>query len=148
MDPTALLKSVPTGLWIGGEEREAKSTFNVLDPSDDQVLTAVADATADDALAALDAACAVQAEWAATPPRERGEILRSVFDKITERVDDIAALLRMEMGKVPAEIKGEVKCGPEFSRWFAEEAVRMGARPTPGPAGTGRIIVTKQAVGP
>ena len=57
MDTTALLKSVPTGLWIGGEEREAKSTFNVLDPSDDQVLTAVADATADDAIAALDAAC-------------------------------------------------------------------------------------------
>ena len=66
MDTTALLKSVPTGLWIGGEEREGKSTFNVLDPSDDQVLTAVADATAEDAIAALDAACAVQAEWAAT----------------------------------------------------------------------------------
>ena len=44
MDTTALLKSVPTGLWIGGEEREGKSTFNVLDPSDDQVLTAVAEA--------------------------------------------------------------------------------------------------------
>src|SRR5215213_4992200 len=78
MDTTALLKSVPTGLWIGGEEREGKSTFNVLDPSDDSVLTAVADATADDAIAALDAACAVQAEWAATPPRERGEVLRGL----------------------------------------------------------------------
>jgi succinate-semialdehyde dehydrogenase/glutarate-semialdehyde dehydrogenase len=72
----ALLKSVPTGLWIGGQEREGKSTFNVLDPSDDSVLTAVADATAEDAIAALDSACAVQGEWAATPPRERGEILR------------------------------------------------------------------------
>ena len=66
MDTTALLKSVPTGLWIGGEEREGKSTFNVLDPSDNQVLTAVANATPEDAIAALDAACAVQAEWAAT----------------------------------------------------------------------------------
>src|SRR5882757_2872500 len=91
MDTSALLKTVPTGLWIGGEEREAKSTFNVLDPSDDHVLTAVADATADDAIAAPDAACAVQAEWAATAPRERGEILRAVFEKITERAEDIAA---------------------------------------------------------
>ena len=40
METTKLLSSVPTGLWIGGEEREAKSTFNVLDPSDDQVLVA------------------------------------------------------------------------------------------------------------
>jgi succinate-semialdehyde dehydrogenase/glutarate-semialdehyde dehydrogenase len=148
MDTTALLKSVPTGLWIGGEERKAKSTFNVLDPSDDQVLVAVADATAEDALAALDAACAVQAEWAATPARKRGEILRSVFETLTERADDIAALMTLEMGKVLAESKGEVTYGAEFFRWFAEEAVRIGGRYTPSPAGTGRIIVTKQPVGP
>jgi succinate-semialdehyde dehydrogenase/glutarate-semialdehyde dehydrogenase len=148
MDTSALLKSVPTGLWIGGEEREAKSTFNVLDPSDDQVLVAVGDATAEDAIAALDAASAVQDEWAATPARKRGEILRSVFETITERADDIAALMTLEMGKVVAESKGEVTYGAEFFRWFAEEAVRIGGRYTPSPAGTGRIIVTKQAVGP
>jgi succinate-semialdehyde dehydrogenase/glutarate-semialdehyde dehydrogenase len=148
MDSATLLKSVPTGLWIGGEEREGSSSFDVLDPSNDQVLTSLANATAEDAIAALDAACAVQAEWAATPPRERGEILRSVFEKITERADDIAALMTMEMGKVLAESKGEVKYGAEFFRWFAEEAVRIDGRYTPSPAGTGRIIVTKQAVGP
>lgn len=148
MDTTALLKSVPTGLWIGGEEREAKSTFNVLDPSNDEVLVAVGDATAEDAVAALDAACAVQAEWAATPARKRGEILRSVFETLTDRADDIAALMTLEMGKVLAESKGEVTYGAEFFRWFAEEAVRIGGRYTPSPAGTGRIIVTKQPVGP
>ena len=143
-----LIASVPTGLWIGGEERQAASTFNVLDPSDDQVLAAVADATAADAVAALDAACAVQAEWAATAPRKRGEILRSVFEKITERADDIAALMTLEMGKIVAESKGEVAYGAEFFRWFSEEAVRIAGRYTPAPAGTGRILVTKQAVGP
>ncbi len=143
-----LISSVPTGLWIGGEERQAASTFNVLDPSDDQVLATVADATADDAVAALDAACAVQAEWAATAPRTRGEILRSVFEKITERADDIAALMTLEMGKVLAESKGEVTYGAEFFRWFSEEAVRIAGRYTPAPVGTGRILVTKQAVGP
>lgn len=143
-----LISSVPTGLWIGGEERQAASTFNVLDPSDDRVLATVADATAADAVAALDAACAVQAEWAATAPRKRGEILRSVFEKITERADDIAALMTLEMGKVVAESKGEVAYGAEFFRWFSEEAVRIAGRYTPAPAGTGRILVTKQAVGP
>ncbi|MEZ0341993.1 NAD-dependent succinate-semialdehyde dehydrogenase [Mycobacterium sp. pV006] len=148
MDTATLLKSVPTGLWIGGEEREGKSTFNVLDPSDDEVLTAVADATAEDAAAALDAACAVQAEWAATPARKRGEILRSVFEAITDRAEDIATLMTLEMGKVLAESKGEVTYGAEFFRWFAEEAVRIEGRYTHSPGGTGRILVTKQPVGP
>src|ERR1700686_1195962 len=148
MDTSALLASVPTGLWIGGEERPGSSTFNVLDPSDDQVLIAVADATPADAIAALDAACAVQAEWAATAPRERGEILRAVFEKITERAEDIATLMTLEMGKVLPESMGEVRYGAEFFRWFSEEAVRIGGRYTPSPAGNGRIVVTKQPVGP
>ncbi|MDX1885124.1 NAD-dependent succinate-semialdehyde dehydrogenase [Mycolicibacterium sp. 120270] len=148
MDTTALLKSVPTGLWIGGEERAGSSTFDVLDPSDDSVLTSVANATAEDAIAALDAASAAQAEWAATPPRKRGEVLRAVFEMITERAEDLATLMTLEMGKVLRESMGEVTYGAEFFRWFAEEAVRIHGRYTPSPAGGGRIVVTKQPVGP
>ncbi|MGV0716035.1 NAD-dependent succinate-semialdehyde dehydrogenase [Mycolicibacterium sp. XJ662] len=148
MDTAKLLSSVPTGLWIGGEQRDGSSTFDVLDPSDDQVLASVANATPDDAIAALDVACGVQADWAATAPRERGEILRAVFEKITERADDIAALMTLEMGKVLPESMAEVKYGAEFFRWFAEEAVRIAGRYTPSPAGTGRVLVTKQPVGP
>ena len=147
-DVERVLSSVPTGLWIGGQERAAKSTFDVLNPATDEVLVSVANATAADAVDALDAACAVQHEWAATPARERGEILRSVFDMIIDRADDFAMLMTLEMGKVLAESMGEVKYGAEFFRWFAEEAVRIHGRFTPSPAGTGRIVVTKQPVGP
>ncbi|MEI7545406.1 MAG: NAD-dependent succinate-semialdehyde dehydrogenase [Mycobacteriaceae bacterium] len=143
-----LLASVPTGLWIGGQERPASSTFDVLNPATDEVLVSVGNATAADALAAMDAACAVQASWAATPARERGEILRSVFEMIIDRAQDFANLMTLEMGKVVAESMGEVKYGAEFFRWFAEEAVRIAGRYTPSPAGTGRIVVTKQPVGP
>jgi len=142
------LTSVPTGLWIGGQERPASSTFDVLNPADDEVLISVGNATAADALAAMDAACAVQDTWAATPARERGEVLRSVFEMIIDRAEDFATLMTLEMGKVLAESMGEVKYGAEFFRWFAEEAVRIGGRYTPSPAGTGRIVVTKQPVGP
>ena len=147
-DVSRLLASVPTGLWIGGEERPAASTFEVLNPANDEVIATVANADAADAVAALDAACAVQHEWAATPARERGEILRSVFEMIIDRADDFATLMTLEMGKVLAESMGEVKYGAEFFRWFAEEAVRIHGRYTPSPAGTGRIVVTKQPVGP
>jgi len=147
-DVSRVLASVPTGLWIGGEERSAGSTFDVINPATDEVLLSVANATAADAIAALDAACAVQETWAATPARERGEVLRSVFETIIAKADDIATLMTLEMGKVVAESLGEVKYGAEFFRWFAEEAVRIGGRYTPSPAGTGRIVVTKQPVGP
>ena len=148
MDTAKLMSSVPTGLWIGGEERSGSKTFDVLDPSDDHVLASVADATAGDAIAALDAAAAVQADWAATPPRKRGEILRSVFEIITARAEDLAMLMTLEMGKVLPESKGEAAYGAEFFRWFSEEAVRIHGRFTPAPAGNGRILVTKQPVGP
>ncbi len=148
MDTAKLLSSVPTGLWIGGEERPGSATFEVLNPATDEVLISIADATPADGIAALDAAAAVQAEWAATPPRDRGEILRSVFEAITARAEEFATLMTLEMGKVLAESMGEVKYGSEFFRWFSEEAVRIGGRYTQAPAGTGRIIVTKSAVGP
>ena len=57
----------------------------VEDPSTGETLVEVADATADDAVAALDACVAVQDEWAEHPPRERGEILRRVFEAMAER---------------------------------------------------------------
>jgi len=148
MDIAALLSSVPTGLWIGGEERAGQSTFEVLNPATEDVIARVADATPQDGIAALDAAAAVEKDWAAAPARDRGEILRSVFETITARAEDLATLMTLEMGKVLAESRGEVKYGAEFFRWFAEEAVRIGGRYTPSPAGTGRIVVTKSPVGP
>src|ERR1700742_3750442 len=125
MDTAKLLSFVPTGLWFGGEERSGSTTFEVRDPSDDHVLASVADATAADAIAALDAAAGVQAEWAATAPRKRGEILRAVFESLTEHADDLATLMTLEMGKVLPESKTEATYGSEFFRWFAEEAVRI-----------------------
>ena len=114
MDTAKLLASVPTGLWIGGEERAGTSTFDVLNPATDEVITAVAEAPPADGIAALDAASAVEPDWAATPARERGEILRSVFETITAHTEDIATLMTLEMGKVLAESRGEVKYGAEL----------------------------------
>src|SRR3954452_17210228 len=106
----ALLAETPTGLLIGGEWREAGSgaRLSVEDPATEQSLTTVADATPADAAAALDAACAAQSDWAATPPRERGEILRRTFELMNERSDDLALLMTLEMGKPLAEAKGDV----------------------------------------
>ncbi|UGT44975.1 NAD-dependent succinate-semialdehyde dehydrogenase [Nocardia yamanashiensis] len=149
-DVADLLASVPTGLWIGGEQRTASGggTFAVHDPATGAVLTEVADATAEDGKLALDAAVAAQPGWAAKPARERAEILRRAWELVMARRDDFALLMTLEMGKPLAEAQGEVTYGGEFLRWFSEEAVRINGRYTHSPSGTGRILVTKQPVGP
>ena len=105
-----LAKTGSRGLFIGGVWRESATgaRFVVRDPADDSVITDVADGNTDDAVAALDAAVDAQADWAATPPRERGEILRRSFEAIMDRADDFAELISLEMGKTLAEAKGEV----------------------------------------
>ncbi|CCW11238.1 NAD-dependent succinate-semialdehyde dehydrogenase [Rhodococcus aetherivorans] len=141
---------VPTRLWLGGKLTDSSTgaTFPVEDPATGAVLADVADASADDGLRALDLAVAAQAEWAATAPRVRGEILRTAFELVHARADDFARVITLEMGKTVAEARGEVNYGAEFLRWFAEEAVRIGGRTATAPAGSGRILVTKEPVGP
>jgi succinate-semialdehyde dehydrogenase/glutarate-semialdehyde dehydrogenase len=108
----------------------------------------VADATPEDAVAALAAADAAQQDWAATAPRERGEILRRAFEAIAARKDDLALLMTLEMGKTVKESAAEITYAAEFFRWFAEEAVRIDGRYTVNVAGQGRTLVLKQPVGP
>ena len=147
---SALLASVPTGLLINGEWRNAASgaTFSVEDPSTGGVLANIADAGAEDGAAALDAAVAAQDSWAATAPRARAEILRKAFDLVTARAEDFALLMTLEMGKPLAEARGEVTYGAEFLRWFSEEAVRSFGRYSSNPEGTAQILVQKKPVGP
>ncbi|MBF6350422.1 NAD-dependent succinate-semialdehyde dehydrogenase [Nocardia flavorosea] len=146
---TDVLDSVPKQLWIGGPvDATGGGTFAVHNPANGEVIAEVADATPQDSVRALDAAAAVQADWAATPARERGEILRAVFDRVTARAEDFALLMTLEMGKALPESRNEVRYGAEFFRWFSEEAARINGRYLHAPSGTGRILVHKQPVGP
>jgi succinate-semialdehyde dehydrogenase/glutarate-semialdehyde dehydrogenase len=145
-----VVEAVPGKLFIGGEWRDASggATLAVEDPSTGETIAEIADATPEDAAAAMDAAASVQPEWAAHAPRERGEILRRAFETIMERIDDLALLMTLEMGKPIAESKAEVAYAAEFFRWFAEEAVRIEGRFATAPNGQGRLITMKQPVGP
>jgi len=146
----SVVDAVKGQLYIGGEWREAAGgrTMPVEDPSTGEALCEVADASPTDAAAALGAAVAAQAEWAAWPPRERGEILRRGFETIIARSDQLALLMTLEMGKALAESKAEIAYAAEFFRWFSEEAVRIHGRYTVAPNGKGRLLTMKQPVGP
>ncbi|MFI5711248.1 NAD-dependent succinate-semialdehyde dehydrogenase [Kribbella sp. NPDC051620] len=145
-----VVEGCPTELFIAGKWRPAEGgkTLAVEDPATGTTLCQVSDASPADGLAALDSAVAAQAEWAATAPRERGEILRRTYELMTERADDLALLMTLEMGKPVAESKGEIAYAAEFFRWFAEEAVRIEGGYQVAPNGKGRLLVMRQPVGP
>jgi len=144
-----IVDEVPKQLYIGGEWRDgSKGTLSVEDPSTGDSLCEVADASTDDAKAALTAAVDIGPEWAARAPRERGEILRHAFEAITARADDLALLMTLEMGKPLAESKAEIAYGAEFFRWFSEQAVRIDGRYSTNANGQGRVLTMKQPVGP
>jgi succinate-semialdehyde dehydrogenase / glutarate-semialdehyde dehydrogenase len=144
----SVVDSVPTGLYIGGEWRDAEATLPVEDPSTGEVIAQVADATPEDAQAAIDAAAGMREEFAAMPPRERGEILRRAYEAIIARADELALLMTLEMGKTVKESKAEITYAADFFRWYAEEAVRVEGRFAVAPNGAGRVLVMRQPVGP
>ncbi|WP_345154823.1 NAD-dependent succinate-semialdehyde dehydrogenase, partial [Arthrobacter ginkgonis] len=74
--------------------------------------------------------------------------LRRAFDLVTERAEDFALLMTLEMGKPLAEARGEVAYGAEFLRWFSEEAVRDYGRYLTTPEGKNKILVQRKPVGP
>jgi succinate-semialdehyde dehydrogenase/glutarate-semialdehyde dehydrogenase len=149
-DEQRVLDMVPKGIYIDGKWKDASDgkTLDVIDPATGKVLATIADASAEDGMAAIEAADRAQAEWAKTAPRYRAELLRAAFEKVAAMADDFALLMSLEMGKPVAEAKGEVAYGNEFIRWFSEEAVRVTGRYGTAPDGKNRIMVLKRPVGP
>jgi succinate-semialdehyde dehydrogenase/glutarate-semialdehyde dehydrogenase len=149
-DEKKVLSEVPTQLLIGGEWRDSSSgeKFAIEDPSTGETLVEIADGTPDDAEAAMDAAAGAQAEWAASEPNLRSEILHKAFEALTEHIDELALLMTLEMGKTVAESKAEITYAAEFFRWFAGEALRIeGTYKVAGNAAS-RVMVMRQPVGP
>ena len=136
-------------LFVGGEWSPSSTgdEFAVTDPSTAEPFTEVANGTVDDALAAVGAAHDALAGWAATAPRERGELLRRVFEMMIERREELATLITLEMGKALGESRGEVTYAAEFLRWFSEEAVRSRGELLTAPAGDKRIVSIGQPIG-
>ncbi|ODT80315.1 MAG: NAD-dependent succinate-semialdehyde dehydrogenase [Pelagibacterium sp. SCN 64-44] len=142
-------ETVPTDLWIGGQWRtgSAGNQLDVVDPSTGKVISRVADASIEDALAAVSAAHEAGPGWAATPPRKRSDILRRCFELMIERKQMLAELISLENGKALPDAEGEVTYAAEFFRWFSEEAVRLNGDVSVAPGGANRILVQYQPIG-
>jgi succinate-semialdehyde dehydrogenase/glutarate-semialdehyde dehydrogenase len=138
----------PTQQFVNGEWRDgSKGSFDVLDPATGAAICTVPRAGADDVANAIDAAADALPKWAATPPRERAEVLRKAFELMIEHKEDLAYLMALEMGKSLTDARGEAVYAAEFFRWFAEEAVRVGGELRMAPSGANRILTFRKPVG-
>ncbi|MBA2523202.1 MAG: NAD-dependent succinate-semialdehyde dehydrogenase [Solirubrobacterales bacterium] len=146
----SVIEGVERRLLIGGEWRDSSNgeQFAIEDPSTGETLCEIADGTPDDARAALDAAVDAREEWAASPPNDRSKILHDAFELMMERIDDLALLMTLEMGKTLTESKAEITYAAEFFRWNSGEALRTAGYYKPAGNGTGRVLVMRQPVGP
>ena len=135
------------GVLVDGNGAAANGGLAVHDPTTGDVIAGLATTSLQDCLAAVEAASAAAPGWAATPPRERGELLRRCFETMMAEQAQIAELLQLENGKPIAEARGEVAYAAEFFRWFSEEAVRVAGEIRRGPMGDKRIMVLPEPVG-
>ena len=145
-DPSLLV----TSAYVGGSWMKAApsgKTFNVLNPSTGELITALPDLGVEETKAAIDAAYIAQKSWAKKTGKERAAVLRKLYDLMVANADDLGAILTAEMGKPLPEAKGEILYGASFIEWFAEEAKRVYGDVIPGHQPDKRIIVIKQPVG-
>lgn len=140
---------VPTDLLIGGSWVTGDNgSFPVHNPSCGQILAHVADASVEQGIEALDAACDARTSWAATSTRERADILNRAYTLMTQRTEVIARLMTLEMGKPLDQSRGEVAYAANYLRWYAEEAARNFGRTAVAPESGLQITTVRRPVGP
>lgn len=140
---------VPTDLLLGGSWVTGDNgSFPVHNPSCGQILAHVADASVEQGIEALDAACAARTSWAATSVRERADILNRAYTLMTQRTEVIARLMTLEMGKPLDQSRGEVAYAANYLRWYAEEAARSFGRTAVAPESGLQITTVRRPVGP
>ena len=140
---------VPTDLLLGGSWVTGDNgSFPVHNPSCGQILAHVADASVEQGIEALDAACDARTSWAATSARERADILNRAYTLMTQRTEVIARLMTLEMGKPLDQSRGEVAYAANYLRWYAEEAARNFGRTGLAPESGLQITTVRRPVGP
>jgi 1-pyrroline-5-carboxylate dehydrogenase len=112
--------TIPT--VVDGQPRGDGPAFTLTSPNDhDLELATVQSATDRDVDDAVAAAKAAFPGWAGTPWQERVALLRRAADLISERSNELAALMSMEVGKNRLEALGDVEESADLIRYYCQQ---------------------------
>ena len=114
-------KNLVAGEWVGASD--ASENRNPADRAD--LIGHYAQGSAETVQAAVEAARGALADWAASTPQRRADLLEAVAQAILARADEIGRLLAREEGKTLAEARGEAVRAGQIFRFFAGEALRI-----------------------
>ncbi len=118
--------TLETRNFIAGDWQNGATVLDNRNPSDlSDLIGAFAQADATQLDAALSAARHAQAEWGATGPQKRHDVLMAIGTEMMARAEEIGTLIAREEGKPLAEGKGEVFRAGQFFTYFAAEALRQ-----------------------
>jgi malonate-semialdehyde dehydrogenase (acetylating)/methylmalonate-semialdehyde dehydrogenase len=107
--------------FVGGQEVQGKSgrTADVFNPATGEVQAKVALASKAELDAAVKTAAAAFPGWASTPPLTRARVMFRFKQLAEERLDEFAAAITAEHGKVLSDAKGEMIRGLEVVEFAA-----------------------------
>ena len=110
------------GVYVDGQARRDGPTFTLTSPNDAHLeLGSFHAATERDVDDAVTAAKAAFPAWSGTPWRERVALLRRAADLISERSNELAALMSMEVGKNRLEALGDVEEAADLIRYYCQQ---------------------------
>jgi betaine-aldehyde dehydrogenase len=140
-DPAAVLPQ-QRGLYFAGKWHDATKgqTFEVFSPGNGTSLGMVADASKADVGAVIAAAHKAFPGWAATPPLERGRILRELARIVRNNATELALLDAMDCGNPVRAMVGDAAIAAAQIELFAGLVTEMKGASIP--MGPGRLNVS------
>jgi len=133
--------------YINGQFITSSNTFDVINPSTNEIIGTVPNLTVSDCTNAISAADEAWKKWRNTPLGERSIITRRLFDLVQKNKDYLAEIMTLESGKVLKESLVEVDYANSFVEWFAEEGKRAYGETIPAVNNNVRMMTIKQGIG-
>ena len=121
-------------------------TVTTVNPATGSVLAEYEDTPPSEVDAILDRSRQLATEWRNVAPWERGEAMRTLATALRDRLEDLARLATLEMGKPLAESRAEVEKCAWTCEWFAAHGPGF-LEPDPADTGAFRTQVVYVPLG-
>ncbi len=123
------------------------STYQTVNPATGETVKEYATLDAAGVEHALESAHQGYLSWRTTPIEERSRVLSRVAEIYTERADELARSISLEMGKPVREAKGEVQLSAAIYAYYAEHGPSFLAEETLDVPGADSSVVQRRPIG-
>ena len=135
------------GQFIDNKWFQSKETYDVINPSTEEVLGSAFKASNEQVNQAIQSAAKGFLSWKKTQAWERSKKIRKIADLIRERKDVIAKQISLEVGKPFTQAQAEVVASADIFEWNAEETKRIYGQTVESRFRDTRVIINYEPVG-